>query len=107
MFRSSVREFAGAKSARAPRGSTRKPPRPRSYTPLFDLRNENRVALVGPLFFTAIVAVQRVSRVDASVGVFLDIQKHARQQRLDPLKTRAEEEVPDARLATKSLTRCF
>ncbi len=50
----------------------------------------------GGTFFEAILAVEELSRVDASVGVIVDVQNTLVQQRADALDHRRPEEALSA-----------
>src|SRR5437762_13205599 len=80
MFRASVREFAeGELRSRVERMDEAAKLDPAIITQCFDLglmgiETPEEYGGAGANFFTAILAVEELSRVDASVGVFVDVQ---------------------------------
>lgn len=80
MFRASVREFAeGELRPRVEEMDTRAKFDPALIKQCFDLglmgiETPEEFGGAGASFFTAILAVEELSRVDASVGVFVDVQ---------------------------------
>src|SRR5918998_3205353 len=80
MFRTSVREFAeGELRPRVEEMDEHGKLDPALIKQCFDLglmgiETPEEYGGVGASFFTAIIAVEELSRVDASVGVFVDVQ---------------------------------
>src|SRR3982751_7054234 len=80
MFRSSVREFAeGELRPRVEEMDEKGKLDPALIKQCFDLglmgiETPEEYGGAGASFFTAIIAVEELSRVDASVGVFVDVQ---------------------------------
>jgi alkylation response protein AidB-like acyl-CoA dehydrogenase len=80
MFRSSVREFAeGELRPRVEEMDERGKLDPALTSQCFDLglmgiETPEEFGGAGATFFTAIIAVEELSRVDPSVGVFVDVQ---------------------------------
>src|SRR5215213_2902650 len=80
MFRASVREFAeGELRPRVEEMDERASLDPALIKQCFDLglmgiETPEEYGGAGASFFTAILAVEELSRVDASVGVFVDVQ---------------------------------
>ena len=80
MFRASVREFAeGELRPRVEQMDEARQTRSGSYQAMFHLglmgiETPEEFGGAGSTFFTAILAVEEFSRVDASVGVFVDVQ---------------------------------
>ncbi len=109
MFRSSVREFAeGELRPRVEQMDEQGKLDPALIKQCFDLglmgiETPEEFGGAGGSFFTAILAVEELSRVDASVGVFVDVQNTLVNNAFIRWGTPEQKEKYLSRLATESV----